>query len=101
MTYEKVYELICETLRSLQRSSVVDASMEISAEAVILGTGSGLDSLGFVSFISELEERLSVKAGEEIYLVLDDILEFNADSSRFTVDTLTRFIVKLTEHSEQ
>lgn len=101
MTYAKTYELICDSLKSLQRSSVIPDSMDVAAKAVILGIGSELDSLGFVSFISDLEERLSDATGEEIYLILNDIHEFNGDNPCLDIDTLTRFIVNLTQKTEQ
>lgn len=101
MVYQQIFELICESLKSLQRSAVIPDSMDITAKAVILGIGSELDSLGFVSFISDLEERLSVATGEEIYLVLNDIHEFNGDNPCLDIDTLTRFIVNLTQKTEQ
>ncbi|MBW6512458.1 MAG: hypothetical protein K0A93_10170 [Desulfuromonadaceae bacterium] len=101
MTYGNTYELISDSLKSLQRSGVIPDSMDLVAEAVILGMGSELDSLGFVSFISELEERLSAAIGKEIYLILDDIHSFNEDKSFLNVETLARFIVTLTQETEQ
>lgn len=96
MNHEKAYDLICNSLHSLQRAGVVTDSIVVSADAVILGAGSELDSLGFVSFVSDLEERLSVEAGEEIYLILSDIHDFNGDKSSLTLGTLAGFIVTMT-----
>lgn len=101
MTYQNVFELISDSLKSLQRSAVIPDSINVAAEAVILGIGSELDSLGFVSFISDLEERLSDATGEEVYLVLNDIHEFNGDNPCLNIDTLTQFIVNLTEKTVQ
>lgn len=101
MTYKKTFEMICESFNSLQRSRVIDDSVVVSPDTVILGTGSELDSLGFVSFISDLEERLSVAAAEDIYLVLNDIHDFNGDNPCLTIDTLARFVVKMTQDSGQ
>ena len=47
------------SLDSLQRSGVIKERIEVSADTVILGSRSSLDSLGFVTLISYLEDRVS------------------------------------------
>ena len=79
--------LITETLLSLQR---------FGPATILLGPGSMLDSLAFVTFIAELEDKLNRLAGHELSLVLNEIHDFNTDASRLTVDVLARYLVKLT-----
>lgn len=88
----KSLTLIRDTFESLQRTGIISANILFSEETVILGNNSELDSLGFVTFISDLEERVSVDSGDEIYLVLDDIGDFNLNNPSLTVRSLASYI---------
>ena len=96
MTYEKTYELICDTLTSLQRSGMLEEAIVVNPDTVILGSGSSLDSLGFVTFISDLEERVSAEENQEYYLILTEIHEFNAEQAFLSASTLAKYIEKIT-----
>ena len=65
-------------------------------DTVLLGTGSALDSVAFVTFVADLEERLARETGLELYVVLDDIHEFNANAPSLSADALARYIVDRT-----
>ena len=96
MNYEKTYELICDTLTSLQRSGMLEEAIVVNPDTVILGSGSSLDSLGFVTFISDLEERVSAEENQEYYLILTEIHEFNAEQAFLSAGTLARYVEKIT-----
>jgi hypothetical protein len=60
-----------------------------------LGIGSPLDSIGFVAFVTELEERIIEETKKDVYLVLNEINEFNINKPQLTVDALAQYLVKL------
>ena len=93
--YEKALEVIRDTFESLQRSGIIGSESSFSEDLVILGNNSELDSLGFVTFISDLEDKISVKEDREIYLVLDDISDFNLNNPTLTVKALTSYVAGL------
>lgn len=91
----KFVTLIRDTFESLQRSGIILATVPFSEETVLLGSGSELDSLGFVTFISDLEERISDAAGTEMYLVLDEISNLNLNNPSLTVRALATYIAEI------
>jgi len=95
-TYERALELIQNTMSSLYRVGLVDQEILATGDTVLLGSGSLLDSIAFVTFVTDLEERLSRETNKEVYLVLNAIHEFNADSMVLSVDSVARYLVELT-----
>jgi acyl carrier protein len=92
----RVLELMQGTMSSLHRSGIVAIAIEIQPETVLLGAGSPLDSLGFVTFVTELESRLEAEAGEDVALVFEEIHEFNASNPHLSAGTLSEYIADLT-----
>jgi hypothetical protein len=90
-------KLMQESLDSMQRSGVLDGAVAVNSDTVILGAGSFLNSLGFVTFISDMEERIGAETGQEHYLVLTEIHEFNAEQAFLSAGTLAQYIEKITE----
>ncbi len=95
MKNEKVLELISESLDILKEEGMLAEAVSINGETILLGKSSPLDSIGFVTFVTELEERVSDEAKKDIYLVLDEINEFNINNPELSVDRMAQYIVKL------
>ena len=93
---KEALQLVEASLDSLARSGVLDQQISVSTDTVLLGSGSDLDSLGFVTFITDLEDRIQQRTQQEHYLVLNEIAQFNIDRPELTVDVLARYIVRLT-----
>lgn len=96
MNTEKAIQLMKDTFGSLHRSSLLEKEVEVNEDTVLLGSGTELDSMGFVTFVTDLEDRLSRENGEDVYLILSDIHEFNVDSSFLSAGILARYVAKLT-----
>ena len=95
---ERALELIKETVESLIRSGVIETAFEVANSTVLLGMGSQLDSLGFVTFITDLEERLIDETGnDDLYFTLDDIEGFNMDNPNLTVEIFVDYMTCLTK----
>lgn len=97
MDITKALQLMQDSLDSIQRSGMLEEAITVTPETIILGTGSALDSLGFVTFISDLEERVSTETGIEHYLILTEIHEANADQAFLSAGVLAAYIEKLTK----
>ncbi len=69
--------------------------MKVIPQMSLLGKDSQLDSVGFVSFISDIEERLSTETGKEIYLVLDDIQGFDMNNPHLSVNHFVKYLSNL------
>ena len=59
MEKEQILALLLESVRSLRRSGIIEVDMDVQPDTVLLGGGSSLDSMGFVTFVTDVEERLS------------------------------------------
>jgi hypothetical protein len=94
---EDALQLIVDSIASLQRAGLIEANLMITCDTVLLGSGSRLDSIAFVTFVTDLEERLNRMTGQELYLVLTDIHEFNAETAYLSATMLARFIAHLTQ----
>jgi hypothetical protein len=97
MLKNNVFKLMQDSFDSMLRSGMMDEAINVSPGTVILGTGSTLDSLGFVTFISDLEERVSAAAGQEYFLILTDIHEANSDQAFLSADALAAYIEQITK----
>ncbi len=97
LTPERALQMIQDSILNLRRVGLIDADLMVTSNTVLLGIGSPLDSIAFVTFVTDVEERLNHETGQELYFVLTDIHEFNTDSAQLSVDTLTRYMVKLAQ----
>lgn len=95
MDNKTALQLMQESFDSMQRSGMLDDAVVVGPDTVILGSGSALDSLGFVTFISDMEERVSAETDQEHYLILTEIHEFNAEQTFLSAGTLAQYIEKI------
>ncbi len=99
MDIKHAFNVMEKSLNSLHRSGMLEQAVKVAEDTVLLGVNSPLDSVAFVSFITDLEERLSQEAGDELFLVIDDIHEFKESASQvpfLTAGVLAHYIVRLT-----
>lgn len=97
MSNERALAIIQETLDGLHRSGLVQNRIAVEGSTVILGAGSPLDSLGFVTFVADLEERLNQESSRELSLVLNELHEFNAQVPYLSAETVAKYMVSLTD----
>jgi len=95
ITKEFASKLLKDSLSSLQRTGLIKQEVTIGKDTVLLGTGSPLDSLAFVTLVAELEDRLNRETGQDVSLVLDEIHEFNVNVPYLTAETLSEYMIKL------
>jgi len=88
-------QIIRDAIADLRSSGVLETDVDVQPDTVLFGTRSPLDSLSFVSLMSDIEERLSRQTGREVFLLFDEIHEFNPDKSSLNVATLSAFMDRL------
>jgi acyl carrier protein len=97
MIYKKVYELIQGVVENLINSDSIDPIENFNEQTIILGNGSVLDSISFIVFITDVEDQLQEETGQELYLVLNQIDNFNVDNPNLTIEILSKYICLITE----
>jgi hypothetical protein len=99
ITYNKAIEIIQESCDSLHRGGLINAKIIINEETHILGGKSVFDSIGFITLFSEIEEKIEEKTDFEVFLVLDEINEFDIDSPFLSAGIIASYIVELTKEN--
>jgi acyl carrier protein len=89
--------LIQESLDSLFRSKTIKTQLIAKDELILMGSGTkeNLDSLGFVNFIMDVEERLEDVIDGEAPITLTDIDGFNVNNPVLTTGVLANHLVHL------
>ena len=97
LTYDHALKLIQDSCDSLQKANLLESKIEIRDDTVILGSGSPFDSIAFVVFVTELEDRLNkLEQQDDLSLVLKDIHEYNTGNSALTAGVLGHYLIRLT-----
>ena len=98
----KIQSIIIAILKDLAEEFEIEDLANPSATTAIYGasgTNSGLDSLALVSFITDLEQRLSDELG--LNVILADEKTMSLRNSPFKdVATLTNYILSLSNSSD-
>ncbi|MBB6216424.1 acyl carrier protein [Anaerosolibacter carboniphilus] len=90
-----IKEMIQKSFDSLYESGMIENKIIATDDTVLIGPGSELDSVAFVTLFVDIEDRLRVETNEEIYLVLNEIHDFNPKENYLTVSVLIAFIENL------
>lgn len=97
---KKALEIIQDSFDSLFRSSMIDEKVIIDEDTPILGDSSVLDSIAFVTVFTDIEDRLMKITGNEVYLVLDEINEFDLNAPLLTASVIASYIESKTQSFE-
>jgi hypothetical protein len=90
-----VMALMQESIDSLKRSGLIETALPVSDGAVLLGQESSLDSMGFVTFITDVEERLNRKTGKDVYIVLTDLQDKYPGAAQLSGAMFAEYLVSL------
>ena len=96
ITYKDSIQLIQDSFDGLQRGGMIQEKITVDGNTCLLGDNSVLDSIGFVTLFSEIEDRIIQKIDEEVYLVLDEIGEFDINAPFLSAEILAKYIVSKT-----
>ncbi len=90
-----VLSVIENVLDNLSNANMLEGEINFTEDLALLGPNSPLDSLAFISFLTQLEEKLSVESKEDIYIVLSEISGFDISKNRLQVRELSEHIMKM------
>lgn len=94
---DKIEQIIIKTLLELNEELENESLENPNSKTKLYGTSTGMDSLALVSFITDLEEKISDEFNKEI--ILADEKAMSAKTSPFrNVETLTLYIKNLLEN---
>lgn len=89
---EQALDLVAKSIQELTESGIIENPVDFSPEIVLLGQDAVLDSIGLITLLSDLEEKVSTLSGAEKFLMLNEIHDFNDDKQALTAQTLAEYI---------
>lgn len=100
MNKSELFQLLQNAFDALKDGGIIEEPIEVKEDTILIGPDTVLDSIGFVTLFMDLEERLSEITNSEIYLLIDEIHEFNPEDTFLTVEVLINYIENLLKNSE-
>jgi hypothetical protein len=95
MKKEQVLNLIAESFGEMKESGMIWKDVAFDSETILLGKESPLDSIGFVTFLTDLEERIVKAMKIDLFLKIEQISKININNPRLSVNDLANYIVEL------
>ena len=94
LTYEEALQHIQITLNEMHSGGALSEEIEITPDMLLVGNGSPLDSIGFVTFLIDLETRLETTTGNTVSLALSEIEGESQNSGSVSCGMLAQHIVR-------
>lgn len=95
MNKDQIIAIMAESATSLHESGLIAEKFEVTPTALVFGEGSPLDSIGFVTFVTDVEERLCAATNKDIAVAVMDIDNFDESNPVLSVDKLADYLVRL------
>lgn len=95
MTEQKIKELIFESLKKIKNSDLVQGDFELNDDTILLGMGGPIDSIAFVAFVADLEERIEDETHKEFVVRLQEIHNLNEGKNALIVKDMARLLAKI------
>lgn len=97
MTRSEVVALVQDAFDALGEGDLVPAGLRVDETTDLLGPQTLLDSIAFVTFIVEFENRVQARWGDEadiFNLAITEIHDFNPEGARLTVGVLVDYVMR-------
>lgn len=95
MKREEIIIMVKEVFDGMEKSGVLSEHIDLDESMVLIGPDAILDSIAFVTLFTDLEDRLSEIAGEDVYLLIDEVHAFNPENTFLTVRVLVDYVDKM------
>ncbi len=95
MTRDSAVMMMADIIEGLRRSDMAAAGDPLTEHTVLIGAGAILDSIGFVTFVAEVEDALNRDRAEPVELILTEIWEFNSENPSLTAGILADYCARL------
>lgn len=95
MKREEIIKMVKEVFAGMEESGVLSEHIDLDESMVLIGPDAILDSIAFVTLFTDLEDRLSEVAGEDVYLLIDEVHAFNPEDTFLTLHVLVDYVDKM------
>jgi hypothetical protein len=95
VTEQQVKELIFQSLTKVKEAGIIRGKFDIYEDTVLLGMGSEIESIAFVTFVTDLEERIDDMVGIDVPLRLQEIHDLNVGKAALIVKDMARVVVMI------
>lgn len=99
MNIDAALGVIGDAVTALRQGDLLQTSAVFSEDFILLGEASDLDSIAFITLITEVEDRLFLATGKKLFIALTNIKNFDPDKPEFTAGTLAAHLVDLANGS--
>lgn len=95
ITEQRVKELLLAALRDGADTFQMGTDVVLGDDAILLGARSVLDSIAFINFTTDVEEKIRAEIGMPLVLKLHEIHDFNDGRATLTVGDMARIVTKI------
>lgn len=97
MTEKLLKELIIKSVKKVKESGLIKKDFQLNDDTVLLGMWGVMDSIAFVTFVTDLEESIEEETGREFVVRLQEIHDLNQGKTALIVKDMARLLAKLME----
>ena len=94
MERDQAQRLVFEAIDQVNQTLPAARRLPKKPDTIVVGPGGHLDSLGLVTFVVALEEKLGDELSRSVQLLDESVLS-NADGPFHTVSSLTEYLLTL------
>jgi len=95
LNHNQILEIIQLSVNNLHKSEIIPSEFIIASNTNLFGNDSGIDSMGFVALISDVEDAVNKCANSDIYIVLTDIEEMFPLEKNLTAGMLADYLITI------
>lgn len=92
LSEERIVALMQDCATELYRGKVFESELTVKPETILLGADSPLDSIGFVTFVSEIENRINDETGKDVSISLMEVEGMDENNPHMTAGKLAAYI---------
>lgn len=92
MEKSTIMNMVADVLAGMEDAGIMKTHIDVDEKMVLIGPDAVLDSIAFVTLFTDLEDRLSEVAGEDVYLLIDEVHAFNPEDTFLTLGVLVAYV---------
>ena len=92
MKRTEIDKLILQQLSRLKEDGLIESGISLTVDMIVLGLDSPIDSITFVTLISELELQIQEITGQEFAFILQDLHNLNEGHVELRVKQVAEYI---------
>ncbi|MBV8581117.1 MAG: hypothetical protein JO225_14410 [Candidatus Eremiobacteraeota bacterium] len=86
--------LMQDCATELHRGKIFETALDVRPETILLGADSPLDSIGFVTFVAEVENRINDETGKDLSISLMEVEGLDENNPHMTAGKLAAYIAR-------